>query len=285
MLPLPLVPATWITGGRRRSGWPSLPSRASRRSRLRSISRGCSPCSRATMPSMRAFMRGAYHGATPASDIRRGGLLPTRSADGLRFGRRLIGSATRTPARRPDQPARAEPAWSSAPPPSAACMTLKPPAERLYGRSRGHRLRPRQQRLLDLTLPRLIFPAVQASDPVSAFPARPAALWLEVGFGGGEHALAQVAAHPEAGLIACEVFENGICSLLSRLVPEGGEADASAAAQPAALAGRRARAAACAAGCLPGPAVPAVSRSVAEGAPRQAPLRASRRCCRWSHGR
>jgi len=51
-------------------------------------------------------------------------------------------------------------------------------------------------------------------------------LWLEVGFGGGEHALAQAAAHPEAGLIACEVFENGICSLLSRVVPEGGEADA-----------------------------------------------------------
>lgn len=51
-------------------------------------------------------------------------------------------------------------------------------------------------------------------------------LWLEVGFGGGEHALAQIAAHPHAGLIACEVFENGICSLLSRLVPEGGEADA-----------------------------------------------------------
>ena len=51
-------------------------------------------------------------------------------------------------------------------------------------------------------------------------------LWLEVGFGGGEHALAQIAAHPHAALIACEVFENGICSLLSRLVPEGGEADA-----------------------------------------------------------
>ena len=28
------------------------------------------------------------------------------------------------------------------------------------------------------------------------------------------------------GLIACEVFENGICSLLSRVVPEGGEATA-----------------------------------------------------------
>ena len=47
-----------------------------------------------------------------------------------------------------------------------------------------------------------------------------------MGFGGGEHALAQIAAHPEAGLIACEVFDNGICSLLSRLVPEGGEATA-----------------------------------------------------------
>jgi tRNA (guanine-N7-)-methyltransferase len=47
-----------------------------------------------------------------------------------------------------------------------------------------------------------------------------------VGFGGGEHALAQVESHPDIGLIACEPFENGICSLLSRLVPEGGEADA-----------------------------------------------------------
>jgi len=43
---------------------------------------------------------------------------------------------------------------------------------------------------------------------------------LEVGFGGGEHAVAQAEAEPDAGLIACEVFENGICSLLSRLVPE-----------------------------------------------------------------
>ena len=105
-------------------------------------------------------------------------------------------------------------------------MPLKPPPDRLYGRSRGHRLRPRQQLLLDETLPRLLFPAGAAGDPLSAFPARPAALWLEVGFGGGEHALAQIATHPTAGLIACEVFENGICSLLSRLVPEGGEADA-----------------------------------------------------------
>lgn len=48
---------------------------------------------------------------------------------------------------------------------------------------------------------------------------------LEIGFGGGEHALAEIAANPAAALIACEVFANGICSLLSRLVPEGAEAD------------------------------------------------------------
>jgi tRNA (guanine-N7-)-methyltransferase len=103
---------------------------------------------------------------------------------------------------------------------------LKPPPDRLYGRARGHRLRPRQLRLLDVTLPRLAFTAAHASDPLAAFAPRASSLWLEVGFGGGEHSLAQTAAHPEAALIACEVFDNGICSLLSRLVPEGGEASA-----------------------------------------------------------
>ncbi len=103
---------------------------------------------------------------------------------------------------------------------------LKPPPDRLYGRARGHRLRPRQLQLLDVTLPRLAFAPEHADDPLSAFARRPSELCLEVGFGGGEHAVAQIAAHPEAALIACEVFDNGICSLLSRLVPQGGEATA-----------------------------------------------------------
>ncbi len=68
-------------------------------------------------------------------------------------------------------------------------------------------------------MPRLI-----PTDAEIIHPSQP--LWLEVGFGGGEHALATVSAYPEATLIACEVFENGICSLLSRLVPEGAEATA-----------------------------------------------------------
>jgi tRNA (guanine-N7-)-methyltransferase len=103
---------------------------------------------------------------------------------------------------------------------------MKPPPARLYGRQRSHPLRPRQHLLLAETLPRLRFPAETAADPLAAFDPRPSALWLEVGFGGGEHALAQAELHPDIGLIACEVFENGICSLLSRLVPEGGEATA-----------------------------------------------------------
>jgi tRNA (guanine-N7-)-methyltransferase len=110
--------------------------------------------------------------------------------------------------------------------PEGSLRALKPPPDRLYGRGRGHKLRPRQEHLLDVTLPRLEFAAAQAADPWAAFARRPDRLWLEVGFGGGEHASAQAAAHPDVGLIACEVFDNGICSLLSRLVPEGAEATA-----------------------------------------------------------
>jgi tRNA (guanine-N7-)-methyltransferase len=99
-------------------------------------------------------------------------------------------------------------------------LNTKPPADRLYGRVRGHALRPRQQRLLDIALPRLRFPVEQASDPASAFSPPPDRLALEIGFGGGEHAAAQAEEHPDTGLIACEVFANGLCSLLSRLAPE-----------------------------------------------------------------
>src|SRR3954469_15574754 len=101
---------------------------------------------------------------------------------------------------------------------------IKPPAERLYGRIRGHKLRPRQEALLEQTLPRLTFPPELTPDPEAAFATRPRELWLEVGFGGGGHAPALAQSHQGCGLIACEGVENGICPLLSRLVPEGAEA-------------------------------------------------------------
>jgi tRNA (guanine-N7-)-methyltransferase len=96
---------------------------------------------------------------------------------------------------------------------------VKPPPDRLYGRARGHKLRPRQERLLDATLPRLALSEPMPGTLPNSLPSGP--LWLEVGFGGGEHALAQIRKYPQVTLIACEVFENGICSLLSALVPEG----------------------------------------------------------------
>jgi tRNA (guanine-N7-)-methyltransferase len=98
---------------------------------------------------------------------------------------------------------------------------------RLYGRRRGHPLRPRQQLLMEQTLPRLRLTADQAATPHAAFAQPVQQLWLEVGFGGGEHALDQHAANPGVGYIASEVFENGLCSLLTRLAPEGEEATAS----------------------------------------------------------
>jgi tRNA (guanine-N7-)-methyltransferase len=101
---------------------------------------------------------------------------------------------------------------------------IKPPPDRLYGRQRTHALRPRQVLLLGETLPRMRF--TTPADPASGFAAPVSQVWLEVGFGGGEHAAALAAANPEVGLIAAEVFEQGLCSLLASLVPEGGEANA-----------------------------------------------------------
>jgi tRNA (guanine-N7-)-methyltransferase len=90
---------------------------------------------------------------------------------------------------------------------------VKPPPDRLYGRITGKKLRPRQLWLLERFLPRLTWPDVPFGAPVRE-------TWLEVGFGGGEHALALAQANPDIGIIAAEVFEPGICSLLSRLAPD-----------------------------------------------------------------
>jgi tRNA (guanine-N7-)-methyltransferase len=92
-------------------------------------------------------------------------------------------------------------------------LDVKPPPDRLYGRVKGKALRPRQVWLLAHFLP-------QVSWPKNAFANAPSEIWLEVGFGGGEHALALSLANPRVGIIAAEVFETGICSLLSKLAPE-----------------------------------------------------------------
>ena len=74
---------------------------------------------------------------------------------------------------------------------------------------------------MEVVLPRLA--VADPARPRDAFAAPVREVWLEVGFGGGEHAQALAAARPDVGLIACEVFENGIASLLSRLVPDAAD--------------------------------------------------------------
>jgi tRNA (guanine-N7-)-methyltransferase len=93
------------------------------------------------------------------------------------------------------------------------------PRRLLYGRRRGRPLRPGQQRLVDSLLPCLAFslPASGEFDPRSLFLDPPQAIWLEIGFGGGEHLAAQAERHPDTGFIGCEVFENGIARLLGAI--------------------------------------------------------------------
>jgi tRNA (guanine-N7-)-methyltransferase len=58
-------------------------------------------------------------------------------------------------------------------------------------------------------------------DPHALFTDSPEKIWLEIGFGGGEHLAAQAAAHPEIGLIGCEPFVNGVSNLLVLLDEAG----------------------------------------------------------------
>lgn len=86
-----------------------------------------------------------------------------------------------------------------------------------YGRRKGKRLRAGQeQRLADL-LPalRVALPPVGGRlDPVALFPVSVDAVWLEIGFGGGEHLAAQAIANPRVGIIGAEPFVNGVVKLL-----------------------------------------------------------------------
>ncbi len=45
----------------------------------------------------------------------------------------------------------------------------------------------------------------------------PGGIWLEVGFGGGEHLAAQAALNPDIGFIGCEPYLNGIAALLAQI--------------------------------------------------------------------
>ncbi len=94
---------------------------------------------------------------------------------------------------------------------------------RFFGRRQGRPLRVNARTLVDSLLPRLAIaePAPgERIDPQGLFPRPVREVWLEVGFGGGEHLAAQAAAHRDVGIIGGEVFLNGIAALLGHVERE-----------------------------------------------------------------
>ncbi|MGE5259547.1 MAG: tRNA (guanine(46)-N(7))-methyltransferase TrmB [Actinomycetota bacterium] len=94
---------------------------------------------------------------------------------------------------------------------------------RSYGRRKAKPLSARKERLIAELLPRLRLnlnvPAPSALSGLFAVPIN--AVWLEIGFGSGEHLLWQAEHHAEAGFIGCEPFVNGMGTLLGAIETRG----------------------------------------------------------------
>jgi tRNA (guanine-N7-)-methyltransferase len=88
-----------------------------------------------------------------------------------------------------------------------------------FGRRRGRRLRAGRTALVADILPRYALAAPEGAmiEPSSLFAEVKEALWLEIGFGAGEHLAWQAAHHPRVGFIGCEPYLNGVAALTARL--------------------------------------------------------------------
>lgn len=97
------------------------------------------------------------------------------------------------------------------------------PWRNFYGRRHGKTLRPSQRTYLEDDLAGLSPGPVgweenssrEPLDIETLFGKRP--LWIEIGFGGGEHIVHQATMHPDVGLIGCEPFINGVAMLLGKV--------------------------------------------------------------------
>ena len=102
------------------------------------------------------------------------------------------------------------------------------PWRNFHGRRRGKTLRRGQASLLHTRLSEIAPPGVHWRDnperkPIdlnALFPGKHE-IWLEIGFGSGEHAIAQAKRYPNVGMIACEPFINGVAALLSKIEASG----------------------------------------------------------------
>ncbi len=101
------------------------------------------------------------------------------------------------------------------------------PWRNFYGRFKANTLRDSQQVYLDEDLAKLSPGAVSWEENPDRNPIDLAALfgdkpvWLEVGFGGGEHMVHMAASNPDIGIIGCEPFINGVAMLLGKIRKAG----------------------------------------------------------------
>ncbi len=92
-----------------------------------------------------------------------------------------------------------------------------------FGRRKGHALRPHRAALMETLLPKL---ALDLAAPPPAnlgrlYPQPPDHVRLEIGFGGGEHMIAQALQHPRTGFIGIEPFVNGMAKALAAIASKG----------------------------------------------------------------
>jgi len=97
------------------------------------------------------------------------------------------------------------------------------PHRNFYGRRKGQHLKDSQQRYLAEDLAGLSPGPVSWDENPERTPLDLQALfgghdvWLEVGFGGGEHLVHQAAANPDIGIIGAEPYINGVAMLLGKI--------------------------------------------------------------------
>ncbi len=90
----------------------------------------------------------------------------------------------------------------------------------LFGRRKGPKLSARQLQLRETLLPQLLLNPRKDRDPREYFANPVDDVWLEVGYGGGEHLLWQAKEHPNVGMIGAEPYVSGTAKLLSKLGTE-----------------------------------------------------------------
>ena len=90
---------------------------------------------------------------------------------------------------------------------------------RFFGRRKGKSLGVSRERLVNELLPKiqLKIPKRGKLNVKGLFPFQPKEIWLEVGFGGGEHIAELAKIYPKVGFVGAEPFLNGVASLLAHL--------------------------------------------------------------------